>query len=269
MKAFVWEATRKIVSVFMGRPASTSALPKAWSSTTRPLRATYVTTPATFPASTYCCIPACRRARRSDERPTDSGVAAGGASARSAGATSKRAESAAKRWRRVMGPSRDGAGRPAVRSYTAAITGGSMSRKLFAAGCWVLIATGLVAPGGALRPDDGPGRHRGREAAAVAHAGQPAGHGARLRALDVRHRGRLQPDLRDPPGRDGTAGPSPASARGAGARASPPGVDRLRRRLRDHDGGGLPLLVPGATLLPGRRVPLFRGGGGHGAGDRA
>ena len=40
VKAFVWEAMRKIVSFRMGRPASTSALPKASRCATRPPRAT-------------------------------------------------------------------------------------------------------------------------------------------------------------------------------------------------------------------------------------
>ncbi len=40
VRAFVCEAMRKIVSVFIGRPASTSAFPKASRCATRPLRAT-------------------------------------------------------------------------------------------------------------------------------------------------------------------------------------------------------------------------------------
>jgi hypothetical protein len=40
VKALVWEAMRKIVSFLMGRPASTSACPKASRCATRPLRAT-------------------------------------------------------------------------------------------------------------------------------------------------------------------------------------------------------------------------------------
>ena len=40
VKAFVCDAMRKIVSVFIGPPASRSALPNASWKTTRPLRAT-------------------------------------------------------------------------------------------------------------------------------------------------------------------------------------------------------------------------------------
>ena len=40
VRAFVCEAMRKIVSFCMGRPASTSAFPKASRCATRPLRAT-------------------------------------------------------------------------------------------------------------------------------------------------------------------------------------------------------------------------------------
>jgi hypothetical protein len=52
VSAFVCDAMRKIASLVIERPASTSDLPKASCSTTRPPRATYVTSPATRPSST-------------------------------------------------------------------------------------------------------------------------------------------------------------------------------------------------------------------------
>src|SRR5215831_2085287 len=68
---------RKIASFCIGALAATSRLPEASKWTTLPWRATIVTTPASLPSSTIDFIPFARRPSRSDDIPTDSGLAVG------------------------------------------------------------------------------------------------------------------------------------------------------------------------------------------------
>lgn len=74
----VIDAMRNIVSVRIGVFAATSWNPEACTSTTLPSRAINVTMPPASLRSMKPCMPACSRASRSAETPTEAGVAAAG-----------------------------------------------------------------------------------------------------------------------------------------------------------------------------------------------
>src|SRR5580704_3574562 len=73
----VMEQMRKMASVRMGLEFSRSAMPCALNHATFPCRMTSVTAPAIRLLSMLCWTSLPTRSRRSDERPTDSGLAVG------------------------------------------------------------------------------------------------------------------------------------------------------------------------------------------------
>ena len=139
-----------------------------------------------------------------------------------------------------------------------------MSRKLFATGCWVLIATGLAHSLGHYAMMSAPGDTEAEKQLLSLMRANPQDMGLGfVRSMFDIVAGFSLTFVILPAGM-GLLGLLLLRHERAGPRASAPGVDRLRRHLRDHDGGGLPLLVPGTASLPRGRVPLLRGVGGRG-----
>src|SRR6266508_2661617 len=68
---------RKMASFVIGAPAALSRKPRLSKYAIRPLRATTITTPGSWPLSTSCLKAEVSLARRSGEKPTCSGRAEG------------------------------------------------------------------------------------------------------------------------------------------------------------------------------------------------